>query len=135
MATCTSADLRISQNVSNAVVEGDATIRFTEYDRNTNLGYDVFLELVGDDTGYDNDYLAPDNVLTSPSRKRFFVRADGRRSVDLEWRPSEFAWDDLDEDPTWGGDEEIRLLVTVEPYTPVTRTRESNVVILDRIDS
>lgn len=138
MASCTQVSVTITPNVANATVEADYTTNFTEFDRLTNLGYDVFIELMGDDTGYDQnssgeDLLAPDDLLASPPRQRTFVRANGRESVDLQWRPADIAWTALDEDPWFGFEEELRALVTVRPYLPTETTRESAVVVLDEI--
>lgn len=129
MASCSDAVLRITQNVANATVEVDATISFTEFDRNTNIGYDVFVELLG----ADNPPGDPDDILTSPPKRRFFVRADGRSTATVEWRPDEVARADLDEDPGGGifGTDELKALVTAVPYVPYEVARESNLVFLN----
>ncbi|MGH9379025.1 MAG: hypothetical protein ACRD2Z_00180 [Thermoanaerobaculia bacterium] len=88
----------------------------------------------GDDTGYDQELEAPDDELQSPPSKRFSVRADGRDSLTLEWRPAAIAYDDLDEDTWWAGEEEIRARVSVVPFNPVTTQRESNLVALPAIN-
>lgn len=131
MATCTQNVLRIDQVVANAHIEVDYRITFTEFDRNTNLGYDVFVELVGHDPEpeYDDD----EANLQGPPRTRTFLRANGRDFVDLEWRPDDVAWEDLDEDPWFSFDEELRAQVTVSPYTPAESVAYSNVIEIDEI--
>ncbi len=128
MASCTNAELRVAIDVANANVEGDATITFTEFDRNTNIGWNVFLKLVG----ADNPPLDPDDELASPPARRFFVRADGRQTAELEWRPDTIPLTDLDED-TGDLSYELKLVVDLVPFNPVASTTESSVVLLQPV--
>jgi hypothetical protein len=57
MATISNATLTILKDVANAEITYEYDINWDNFDQSTNLQYDEFWKLTGDDTGQDGDNL------------------------------------------------------------------------------
>jgi hypothetical protein len=130
MAAINNVELTIVKDVANALITLAYDVEFDEFDRTTNLGYRESWRYFGDDTGFDGDLLGPDDQIGPGATLLNPVHADGRQSVHRV-RERTIAWADLDEDPWWAGEDEIRGEVTVKPLLPSTTVAESNLVTVD----
>jgi hypothetical protein len=129
MATISNPTLTILKDVANAEITFEYDINWDNLDQSTNLQYDEFWKLTGDDTGQDGDNLpVGDDPIGLGLMPLIRVSSNGQ-AVTHRVKTKTIAFSLLNEDTsTVDPDDEIRAVVTLTPLLPVSVSRESNLV-------
>jgi hypothetical protein len=128
MASVTVDKFTITKDVANAEIDFEYTIKWSDFDKLTNLQYQETWKLIGDDTGQDGDdtHAGDDSINTGPIEIAF-VSPNGASST-KRTKSKTIAYSNLDED---SGDDEIRAVVSLSPLLPSAVSKESDVVVVN----
>jgi hypothetical protein len=129
MPTISNLNLTVVKDVANAAITVDYDINWNAFDQSTDLEFDEFWKLIGDDTNQDGDNLPiGDDPISLGLMPIVRVSSNGQ-AVTHRTKTRTIAFTNLNEDiSTPDPDDEIRAVVTLTPLLPVATSRESNFV-------
>ncbi|MEO1009570.1 MAG: hypothetical protein AAFX79_13490 [Planctomycetota bacterium] len=131
MARITGSKLSISVDVANAIVQLETRVEFSEFDRRTELLYELGHALYGDDTHVrpaDRWAFGDDPIDDDIGSVRFTAEGDTER-----WIPFviKVPLSKLDEDRPRNSPDDIRARLKLTPQLPQVHTFESNLAQLE----
>jgi hypothetical protein len=128
MASVTIDKFTVTKDVANAEIDLEYTIKWSDFDKTTNLQYQESWKVIEDDTGQDGDDAhAGDDAVNTGLIEIAVVSANGAAST-KRTKSRTIAFSNLDQDV---GDDEIRAVVSLAPLLPAAVSKESDVVVVN----